>query len=129
MLSYSIRTFVMVCFLVLKQKNIYFEEHGSLLWYRTLFSFLFSLSIESVSTRITNEANLRTLLWTTNSYDSLVRPDDTVNVTIKLYPMSLLDLVSGIWNVPHLTFFFKNKKKITYVSTTLSKKKYKSILS
>lgn len=96
MLSYSIRTFVMVRFLVLKQKNIYFEEHGSLLWYRTLFSFLFSLSIESVSTRITKEANLRTLLWTTNSYDSLVRPDDTVNVTITLYPMVLLDLVSRI---------------------------------
>lgn len=122
-------TFIYLLLFFLRQKNIYFEDYRSYC-FEFIHCFLFiSLSIESVSTRVTTEANLRTLLWTTNSYDSLVRPDDTVNVTIKLYPMSLLDLVSGIWNVPHLTFFFKNKKKITYVSTTLSKKKYKSILS
>lgn len=60
---------------------------------------------ESVSTRVTTEANLRTLLWTTNSYDSLVRPDDTVNVTIKLYPMSLLDLDIAEGSMTAVGFF------------------------
>lgn len=63
-----------------------------------------------------------------NSYDSLVRLDDIVNVIIKLYLMFLLDLVSGIWNVLFFIFFFKNKKKIIYVFMILSKKKYKLIL-
>nr|XP_022327707.1 acetylcholine receptor subunit beta-like [Crassostrea virginica] len=46
----------------------------------------------TTSSRITTEGNLRTLLWTTNSYDSLVRPDESVNVAITFYPMNLLDL-------------------------------------
>lgn len=80
----------------LKQKNTYIEKYKSCCFEFTHCLLFTSLSIESVSTRVTTEGNLRTLLWTTNSYDSLVRPDNTVNVTIKLYPMSLLDLVSRI---------------------------------